>query len=183
MNAMTGRSGVYLLLAVSMALGACASSPGADVRVDQAETPPRCQRFDWLPASSDAASLTEQRVRAAVTAKLQEKGYEVSADNPDCKITYVLAMSERPKPKPRIGVGAGGGSGGFGGGIGVSLPIGRNEEQSGTFTLDVVDVANKAQVWSGSIDATFERGDLTEEEAQKAADVVLDRYPDRQPMN
>lgn len=183
MNAGIRRSGLYALLAAGAALGGCATTFEPDVRVDQAETPPACRSFDWLPAASDAASLTEQRVRAAVMAQLQEKGYEISTGKPDCRITYVLDLYERPKPKPRIGVGAGGGSGGIGGGIGVSVPIGSRDEQAGTFTLDVVDVAKNAQVWSGSIDATFERGELSEEEARKAAEIVLAKFPDRAQVN
>lgn len=162
-----------------LALSGCAA-PTSAVRVDKGGTDvAKCRTFDWHPASSDAASFTEQRVRAEALKQLQAKGYSLDTEKPDCRVTYVLSLQEREKSKPRIGVGAGGGSGGVGGGIGVSLPIGRKKEQVGTFTLDIVDVAQKAQIWSGSFDAAFSSGELSEEEARDAVQEVLAKFPDR----
>ena len=139
----------------------------------------KCRTFDWHPASSDAASFTEQRVRTAALKQLQEKGYSLSTDKPDCRITYVLSTQDRPKPKPSVGVGAGGGSGGVRGGIGVSLPIGRHKEQVGTFTLDIVDVAQNAQIWSGTVDVAYRAGEVSDEDAAEAVQVILAEFPDR----
>ena len=167
-----------LFTAAGLALSGCAT-PSSDVRVDKADVDlSKCRTFDWHPASADAASFTEQRVRAAALKQLQEKGYAISADKPDCHITYVLDTQDRPKPKPSVGVGAGGGSGGVRGGIGVSLPIGRHKEQIGSFTLDVVDVAQKAQIWSGSLDVTFRAGEISEEDANDAVRTILAKFPD-----
>ena len=83
-----------------------------------------------------------------------------------------------PKPKPSVGVGVGGGSGGARGGIGVSLPIGRHKEQVGTFTLDVVDVAQNAQIWSGTVDVAYQAGEVSEEDAAEAVRVILQEFPD-----
>ena len=43
----------------------------------------------------------------------------------------------------------------------------------------VVDVAQNAQIWSGSFDAAFSAGELSEEEARDAVQEVLARFPDR----
>lgn len=172
-------------LLLAFGLGACAST-SSPVRVDKADVDfSRCRTFDWLATSSEAASFTEQRVRTAVMAELQSKGYAQSADKPDCRITYVLSIHERSKPKPNVGVGvgAGGGSGGIGGGIGVNIPIGRKNAQAGTFTLDVVDVSSNSQVWSGSIDASFAAVELTEDEAREAVRKILAEFPDRAPSS
>ncbi len=161
------------------ALAGCAT-PGSDVRVDKGDTDlSKCRTFDWHPASSDAASFTEQRVRAAALKQLQDKGYTLATDKPDCRITYVMSTQERPKPKPSVGVGAGGGSRGVGGGIGVSLPIGGHKTQVGTFTLDVVDVAQNAQVWSGTVDVAYRAGEVSEEDAADAVRLILAEFPDR----
>jgi hypothetical protein len=160
-------------------LGACATT-SSSVRVDKGEADlSKCQTFDWLPSSNEAASFTEQRVRSEVLTQLQAKGYTQSTDKPDCRITFVLATQEQPKSRPSVGVGAGGGSRGVGGGIGVSLPIGRKNQQSGTFTLDVVDVAKNQQIWSGSLDTSFAAQELTEDEARNAVRKVLAEFPDR----
>lgn len=166
--------------AALIALGGCAAT-SSPVRVDKGDTDlAKCRTFDWLPASSEAASFTEQRVRAATLQQLQEKGYAITSEKPDCRITYVLSTDEQAKRKPSIGVGAGGGSRGVGGGVGVSLPIGRRA-RSGTFTLDVVDVAQNAQIWSGALDADFRNEELNEDEAREAVRIVLAEFPDRTP--
>jgi hypothetical protein len=149
------------------------------VRVDKADTDLTCRTFDWRPASADAASLTDQRVRAAALKKLEAKGYTLSTDKPDCQVAYALSTQDRPKPKPSVGVGVGGGSGGARGGIGVSLPIGGHKQQVGTFTLDVVDVAKNAQVWSGSVDVGIQAQQISDEEADEAVRVILEKFPDR----
>jgi hypothetical protein len=166
-------------LICAFVLSACATT-ASPVRVDKADVDlARCQTFDWLQPSSEPASLTDQRVRAAALAELERKGYTLATDKPSCRVSYVLSTYERPRAKPRVGVGAGGGSGGIGGGIGVSLPVGRRDDRGGTFTLDVVDVATNSQVWSGSIDRSFEAAELTEQESTDAVKEVLSEFPDR----
>ena len=164
----------------ALLLGGCATQSSA-VRVDQAADSDlaKCHSFDWHSGSSDAASLTDQRVRAAALKELENKGYTLSTDKPDCRIAYVLSTQDRPKPKPSVGVGVGGGSGGARGGIGVSLPIGSHKQQVGAFTLDIVDVAKNAQIWSGSVDVGIQAQQISDEEADAAVHTILKMYPDR----
>ena len=167
------------LTSALLAVSGCATQR-ADVRVDKADSDlGKCRTFDWRAVSSDAATFTDQRVRAAALKHLEEKGYTLATDKPDCQITYVLSTQDRPKPKPSVGVGVGGGSGGARGGIGVSLPIGSKKGQVGTFTLDIVDVAQNAQVWSGSVDVGIQGKQISDEEADEAVRVILEKFPDR----
>jgi hypothetical protein len=169
---------VLSLTSALLALSGCATQR-ADVRVDKADSDlGKCSTFDWRPVSSDAASFTDQRVRAAALKHLEEKGYTLATDKPDCQITYALSTQEQPKPKPSVGVGVGGGSGGARGGIGVSLPIGRSKEQIGTFTIDIVDVTQNAQIWSGSVDVGIQGKQISDEEADEAVRVILEKFPD-----
>jgi hypothetical protein len=164
--------------AALLALSGCATQ-GPAVRVDKADTDlAKCQTFDWHQGSADAASLTDQRVRAAALKQLEDKGYTLSTDKPDCRIAYALSTQKREKPKPRIGVGVGGGSGGVSGGIGVGVPIGGHKEQVGTFTLDIVEVAQNAQIWSGSVDVGIQAQQISDEEADEAVRVILEKFPD-----
>jgi hypothetical protein len=165
--------------AALLALSGCATGR-SEVRVDKADADlSKCRTFDWRPVTSEAASFTDQRVRAAALKRLEEKGYTVSTDKPDCQITYDLSTQDRPKQKPSVGVGAGGGSGGMRGGIGVSLPIGRHKGQVGTFALDIVDVAQNAQIWSGSVDVAIQAREISGEEADEAVRLILEKFPDR----
>ncbi|WP_116812129.1 DUF4136 domain-containing protein [Steroidobacter cummioxidans] len=169
------------LLLGAILLAGCTATAPSKVRVDMAENGlPNCQSFQWLPTPQQPASLTEQRLKNQIMAKLEEKGY-AQAEKGDCRVTYVLDMRERPVRKPGVGVGVGGGSGGMGGGIGVSLPIGKRNEQAGTFTVDIVDAAKNAQVWSGSLDATFLKAEPNEDETREIVAKVLEKYPDRAP--
>lgn len=171
---------VLCLPAALLALSGCATQ-SSEVRVDKATNTDmsKCRTFAWRPVSTDAASFTDQRVQQAALKRLEEKGYTLANDKPDCQITYVLSTQDRPKPKPSVGVGAGGGSGGVRGGIGVSLPIGRHKEQVGTFTLDVVDAAQNAQIWSGTVDVAIQAKQISDEEADKAVRLILEKFPDR----
>ena len=176
----TALSSSGLVLGLALLAGCTATAPSR-VRVDMAESGlPKCQSFEWLPTPQQPASFTEQRVKSEVMAQLKEKGYTEATEKGDCRITYVLDVHERPKDKPSFGVGAGGGSGGVGGGIGIRLPIGKKNEQVGTFTIDIVDAAKNAQVWSGSLDASFMKAELNDDEAREVVATVLEKYPDRE---
>lgn len=175
------RTSPALILGATLLAGCTATAP-SKVRVDMAETGlPNCQTFEWLPTAQQPASFTEQRVKSEVMSKLKEKGYSEATEKGDCKVTYTFDVHERPANKPGVGVGVGGGSGGVGGGIGITLPIGKRKEQAGTFAIDIVDAAKNAQVWSGSLDATFLKAELNEDEAREVVARVLEKYPDREP--
>jgi hypothetical protein len=169
------------LLIATVVSGCASMQTESPVRVDAAEGgPPACKTFEWLPTAQQPASFTEQRVKGEVMAKLKDKGYSEVTEKADCRVTYVFDVHERPsKSGPSVGVGAGGGSGGMGGGIGISLPLGKKKEQAGTFTIDVVDASKNAQVWSGSIDASFDKAELSEDEAREVVATVLAKYPDQ----
>ena len=170
------------LIMIASAVGFAACATNDPVRVDQAEAGVgQCKTFEWLAQANSSASLSEQRIRDVALAELKRKGYEVSSDKSDCRITYALNSHEVPKEKPRVGAGVGGGSGGLGGGIGISLPIGKRDSHAGTLTIDIVDVAKNSQIWSGSLDASFAGAELNEEEAAELVKAILDRYPNRTP--
>jgi hypothetical protein len=176
----TSVSMCVLFAGATLLAGCTTMQSRSDVRVDMAETGlPNCKAFAWNPTPQQPASITEQRMQREIMARLKEKGYSESKDKADCRITYVLEVHEVPRSKPSVGVGAGGGSGGIGGGIGVSLPIGKRNQQSGTFAIDVIDAAKNAQVWSGSLDASFAKAELNDDEVREVVGKVMERFPDR----
>ena len=176
---MINRILIASMAAALVALSGCATQSSA-VRVDKGDADlTKCRTFDWHPASADAASFSEQRVRAAALKQLETKGYTLSTEKPDCRIAYLLPTQDTQKRKPTIGVGVGGGSGGVRGGIGVGVPIGSHKEQIGTLTLDIVDVASNAQIWSGSVDVGLHGQEIGEEEANEAVGLILAEFPDR----
>jgi hypothetical protein len=176
---MTSRILYAFMSATLLAFGGCATQSSA-VRIDKGDADlTKCRTFDWHAASADAASFSEQRVRTAALKQLEAKGYTLATEKPDCRIAYLLPTQDTQKRKPTIGVGVGGGSGGVRGGIGVGVPIGSHKEQIGTLTLDIVDVAQNAQIWSGSVEVGLHGQEISEEEANEAVGLILAQFPDR----
>ena len=196
-----------ILVATSLALASCASAPKVRVDKDSSVNFAAFNTFGWLepateptpqekpapiagekpgekaapePIKHETSSLSAQRVRAAVIAALQAKGYTLDETNPDFRVSYVLNVYERPKDSGmRIGLGAGGGSGHVGGGVGLSIPVGKRTESIGAMTVDVVDPRRKAQIWTGSYESKVEPGEISEEDAQRLVSTVLEKYPAR----
>lgn len=141
------------------------------------------------PPSDKVSSLATRRVRSAVLASLQSKGYTLNEGHPDFRVSCVFNVFERPKESGmRIGLGAGGGSGHVGGGLGFSIPIGKRTETIGAMTLDVIDVARNAQVWTGSYESKItvggkgddgggDRGKVGDEEIQRMVTAILAKFP------
>jgi hypothetical protein len=161
---------------------ACAPTP-TKVQVDKDASADFsvCKTFGWLsPQTKSPSTLSEQRIRTEAFAVLKSKGYAIDDSHPDCRVSYRLDVRETPKSKPGVGVGVGGGTGGIGGGIGITLPIGKKKDkQTGTLTLDVLDEARKAQIWSGSLDGNVSGKDLSIDEAHALVKNILEEYPKR----
>jgi len=165
-----------LLWVVAGVAAGCASTP--QVHVQQAEGGvDRCTTFAWHAPGERPASFTEQRARDEVLRTLESKGYTIVDDQADCRIAFTFSARERPRSGPRVGVGAGGGSGGIGGGIGVSLPVGRG--YMGTMTLDVIDAAQNAQIWSGTLESAMRSADPQPEDLSRDIQQILAAFPDR----
>lgn len=181
----------WLIVPAMLALTACSSGPKVRVDKDANTDFSAYKTFGWFVVDNKADeksgaqapdSLQSQRVRAAVLAAMQAKGYELNETNPNFQISYVLHVYERPKESGmRIGVGAGGGSGNVGGGVGLSVPVGKRTESVAALTVDVIDASRKAQVWTAAHQLPLKEKDLGDEEAKKLVNTVLEKYPARTP--
>lgn len=168
-----------ILIGFVSLLSACATKPAVRVDQDRNANLAAYKSFGWLASEKPASSLTEERIRGAVIAALQSKGYKYDDKNPDYRVAYTLNAYQKPKDSGmRIGLGAGGGSGHVGGGVGLSIPIGKRSIVAGTLTLDVVDAARKTQVWTGAYESNVEEGELAETTAQKMVAMILAKWPD-----
>jgi hypothetical protein len=173
---------------VAALLAGCASQPKVRVDKDTSTDFGAYKTFGWFTAEKQAGevppdSLVAQRVRNAIVANLQSKGYALNEASPDFQISYVLRAYQRPKESGmRIGLGAGGGSGNVGGGVGVSVPVGKRSESVGSITLDAIDATRKAQVWTASYEQLLDGEVVTDAEAQKIIGIVLEKFPSRNPQ-
>lgn len=131
-------------------------------------------------AKPPAASMVDQRVQAAIIAALQTKGYVYDASAPDFRVNYVLNTAERAKRSGMsLGLGAGGGSGHFGGGVGLSIPIGKRTNTVGGLSIDIVDAKRNAQVWTGFHESALKGDVLSDADAAKLANTILEKFPAR----
>jgi hypothetical protein len=165
------------LLLPALVLAGCASAPR--LYVEAAPQPAACSRFAWFMPGDEPETFVDQRMRAEVMQGLAAKGYIVDDPEPDCLVAYRLVTETRYRPGPSVGVGMGGGSGRVGGGVGVNVPVGESSSASGRLSLDVIDAARNAQVWSGTLDKATRSAQPTVEEIRAAVAQILAAYPDR----
>ena len=184
----TFKRSAFAAVVAALAVIGCASPPKARVDQDTKANFSAYRTFGWLEQKSaeagdptvEIATLKNQRVRSALAAGFQSKGLMLIETTPDVKINYVLNVHERPKQSGmRIGLGAGGGSGNVGGGVGVSVPVGKRSESVAAMTVDVIDVARNAQVWTGSYDTVIKGQEASDADVKKLVDTILSKYPAR----
>jgi hypothetical protein len=170
---------------LAILLSACASQPKVRVDQDANTNFGSYKTFAWFSMEVKEGApavdpLSGQRIRSAVSDALQAKGYTLAEANPDFRVSYVLHVYERPKESGmRIGVGAGGGSGNVGGGVGLSIPVGKRNESVAALTVDIIDAARNAQVWTASYEEKLKDKDVSDAEAQTLVSTVLAKYPAR----
>lgn len=171
------RSANASLLLAGLLLAGCASAPR--LYVQSAPEPASCSRFAWFMPADQPETFVDQRMRAEVMQALAGKGYEVAGEDPDCLVAYRLVTETRYRPGPSVGIGMGGGSGRVGGGVGVNVPVGESSSASGRLSLDVIDAARNAQVWSGTLERATRSAEPGEEEIRAAVTQILAAFPDR----
>jgi Domain of unknown function (DUF4136) len=190
------RTSVLVLVAAALLLASCASPPKVRVDKDTSTNFASYKTFGWLgsqrapaaaevvpgqaaaPAAPEMNSLTTNRVRNAVTAVLQAKGYVFDEAHPDFKVGYALNVYEHQKDSGmRIGLGAGGGGGHAGGSVGVSIPVGATKNLMGTMTIDIIDGARNAQVWTGSYEQKVQGENISDEDANRIVSIILTYFP------
>jgi len=161
---------------ITLLLGGCATAP--EVIVDSGAAPVACERMAWFIVEEQTETLTDQRMRAEVMAQLAAKGYEVSDPEPDCLVAYRLVTRTDYRPGPSVGIGMGGSSGRVGGGVGVNVPVGESARALGTLSLDVIDAARNAQLWSGTLERATRSAEPEGEEIRAAVAQILAAFPD-----
>jgi hypothetical protein len=164
------------MLAGAMVAAAGCASP--KVYVQSAGAEPECSSFNWQEQKGATSSLTDRQVRSEALHVLQEKGYALEETTPDCRIAYALHTDVKRGSGASIGLGTGTFGGHIGGGIGVSVPVGSRSEAVGNLSLDVIDVASNAAIWSGSLEEAVSE-QPSDEEISAAVRRILERFPDR----
>ncbi|MCC5794241.1 MAG: DUF4136 domain-containing protein [Chromatiales bacterium] len=170
---------VLFVMFAGLVLAGCA--PREQLYIDAAPVVPACTAFGWFLPEEQTETLTDQRVRGEVLRILEAKGYSIDAAEPDCLVAYRLVTRTRFRPGPSVGVGVGGSSGRVGGGVGVNVPVGESSQASGALSIDIIDAARNAQVWSGTLENATRSTEPGLGEISAAATRILAEFPDRAP--
>ena len=136
--------------------------------------------YDWMtvPEKANIDSLNVERVKKAVNAELQAKGYIMTSNNPDFLIAEHLGKKDKVQitswgydygPYDRY-------RGGYRGPAGIST----HEYEEGSLILDFVDSKSKKMIWRGVAKAIVDTANTPEKREKlinEAVQEILKNYP------
>jgi hypothetical protein len=149
-----------LLLAASILLGGCTSSPPPVQSMQDAQADFKAfTTFGWRN-TEDTTYILDNDIRAAIATELERKGYAQVGPGliPDIMLHYETDAAEKAKSNPvRIGIGIGGAGSNGAMGMGVSSPS-QKIVREGTLVLSAVDPHRNAEVWNGRVSREIASG-------------------------
>lgn len=153
------------------------------------------QTYSWLPdAQSDGSGqavnqLTDQRIRSAIDADMQAKGFRKVTSGADFMVGYQVTSKDNVS-YDTVGTAWGGGGYRYGGrgpgrrgGVGVATGTSTTRETHqtvGTLVIAVFDADSKDNIWHGSGEGAVKDGGTPEERGQRVSDAVskiLEEFP------
>ena len=181
---------VCRVLAVVLMLFGCASAPEVSTDVAPGVDLSAFRSFGFekrLAEDADGfASLTSQRLKAAVTREMEKRGYVLVEDDPDLLVNVSTGLHNRsrivPGPAPfapwgvRRGI-YGPGPWGWPGGAWDRVET----FSEGTVNIDLIDRSQRQMVWQGiAISETADRfGRVAPEQLDASVAAVFERFPFR----
>lgn len=173
-----------LALTLTLAAG-CATKPPHEF--DSAANFSNLKTFKWLEPTygEEGVNLSHpvlqspllgQRVRRAVTATLEAKGFRAVEENPDFLVTFHTAESETER---RHGGYVQLGYGRFSPhwGSAVLLDMTPRNFQEGTLIIDIVDASTEDLIWRGWRDAYLTQRNFSEEQIGETVQYILTAFP------
>lgn len=159
--------------AVAMMLAACASTPDVQTDFDPAAQFSRYHTYTWAPTPEFGAPLMQQRITAAIDAKLRAMGWTPApAPNADAVIAAHVVTRERLS----IDTFNSGGWGGWGPPGHGSASV--RSHMVGTLVLDIFDARTKRAVWRGTASGALPKtSDKAAANTQEAIDRMFSNFP------
>ena len=127
-------------------------APGADVR-----TYPSFAFYEPLDLEQAGfGTAAGEQARAVLRGAMEARGYRLDPETPALRLNVLGVATGPGRESPQISLGLGFGQGSAHGGVGLGLPLGPRESGPprrlpSALTVDVVDVAARRVVWTGSI--------------------------------
>jgi hypothetical protein len=144
----------WFLLVVSSLIGSGCSSVFVQQDYDKDTDFSRLKTYGWKHAEQPKVGhpqvdndLFDERIRHAVDATLQEKGFQLADQaDADCLVAYFIDYKQRIGGSS-ISLGIGAGRRGYYGGTGYNTHIRDYEE--GVLTIDILDATSQKTIWRG----------------------------------
>ena len=180
---------LYRVLGLVLLLAGCATAPEVRTDVAQGVDLSRFRSFGFesrLAEDADGfASLTSQRLRAAVTREMEKRGYVLADSEPDLLVNVSTGLQDRARvvPGPAPFAPWGGRRGIYGGGP-WGWPGGWDRVETfseGTVNVDLIDRARRQMVWQGmAVSETADRfGRVAPEQLDASVAAIFERFPAR----
>jgi len=163
-----------LVLVLCFAMAGCATPLAVTSDYDTAADFAALKKFDWMPATGNAAGneLLVKKIKNTVDVQLQAKGRTMSADNPDFLVAMDLSGQSTYGGSTAVGMSVGipvGRAGTVNVGGGKSKP---REKKEGTLVLGFLDPKTKSLLWKSTATAELKGSASAEEQQQKINEVV-----------
>lgn len=140
------------------ALAGCASTPTVHTDFDPSAQFANYRTYTWLKKPEGRSPLVDQRVAAAIDAKLSAKGWrQVASNEADIGVVANVATQQRQTADTFYSGPAWGGYGWgrWGGGVGMGTATTTVRTYDvGTLVLDMFDMKSKQAVWRGTASGT-----------------------------
>ena len=128
--------------------------------------------YAWTAGTPAPVALSEQRLHAAVDAKLAGEGLAMNTTAPDLIVSTHVSTKDKQE---LIANGFGDGPWGFGGGFGGATV---ETFVEGTLVVNLYDAKTKKMVWRGVATATAsDKPTKNTEKINKALDKMFEKYP------
>ncbi|SHI42065.1 protein of unknown function [Mesonia phycicola] len=160
-----------------MLLTSC-GGPKAYFDYDQNISFNQFQSFNFYPEmDSGLNQLDEERLKKALTVKLQEEGYTLT-EIPDFKINFYTEIFKKQNNNT-IGIGVGGGAGAVGGGVSSGVPLGTSKVYM-SVTLEFANAIDNELYWQAVVEHKIKENATPEERMLFFTEIVneaLENYP------
>jgi hypothetical protein len=165
------RNGIRVALALLLT-ATVAYAQKVSVDSDPAAPFATYKKYAWVDGTPAPNPLNEDRLHAAVDARLSGKGLAMNTTAPDVIVTTHVTTKERQE---LVANGFGYGPWGFGGGFGAA---GVETFVEGTLVVDLYDAHTKKMVWRGVATATAsDKPTKNASKMNKALDKMFEKLP------
>ncbi|MDJ0842305.1 MAG: DUF4136 domain-containing protein [Acidobacteriota bacterium] len=172
----------WLLLAVGLLTLGCGTPIKVAQHHDSDQDFSALKTFDWLPPKGrdnpmEKNPIIAKKVKQAITAELQTKGFTYSESNPDFHVVFFGSTKDKVDVQdwgsPYYGWGYRGWMYGWGG-----PDVTVTEYKEGTLVIDVVNAGNDQLVWRGYGTKRLSKSDKNIDEGiRKAVTAVMKKFP------